>query len=409
MSVTGTAATKVSDIHTTSNMILGSAAVAAPPSSSTMLAGLASAELTPPTTMNTTMYTDINEADMTPEMTLRSLVSTKEAGIVIGKGGASVAHVRQIASVKVGVSKVVSSVSERILTVVGPLPNVSKAYALIANNLLEGAQTAAGPSSPTMDPSGESTAIRLLVAHQLIGSIIGKAGAKIREIQEASGAKIVVSKEMLPQSTERVVEIYGLVDAIHIAIYHIGMCIKSDTERAAGIIYYDPQNSLRYGSSPFSSAAPSNQPRSSLRNGQSGGVSGERVHRETRDPASISTGRRHSNNNYNAPATTSRILAMPSAGPSGGVLIGTPFGAITDPVETSETHTRVMTVQADMVPSCTLGSKSMAVTDRDVTIVGTDDANRKAVSLLYNQLEAEKDRRLSQAAQVEEDRGNVQR
>lgn len=56
--------------------------------------------------------------------------------------------------------------------------------------------------------------IRLLVAHQLMGSIIGKGGAKIREIQETSAAKIVVSKEMLPQSTERVIEIFGSADSV---------------------------------------------------------------------------------------------------------------------------------------------------------------------------------------------------
>ena len=35
-----------------------------------------------------------------------------------------------------------------------------------------------------------------------MGSVIGKGGSKIREIQEASGARLQASEQMLPQSTE---------------------------------------------------------------------------------------------------------------------------------------------------------------------------------------------------------------
>lgn len=60
----------------------------------------------------------------------------------------------------------------------------------------------------------DHTTLRLLVPHQLMGSIIGKGGAKIRDIQEQSNCKIIISKEMLPQSTERIIEIFGLVDSM---------------------------------------------------------------------------------------------------------------------------------------------------------------------------------------------------
>lgn len=35
-----------------------------------------------------------------------------------------------------------------------------------------------------------------------MGSVIGKAGSKIKEIQEASGARLQASEAMLPGSTE---------------------------------------------------------------------------------------------------------------------------------------------------------------------------------------------------------------
>jgi len=57
---------------------------------------------------------------------LRALVSTKDAGVIIGKGGKNVAELREQTGVKAGVSKVVPGVHERVLTVVGPAESVAQ-------------------------------------------------------------------------------------------------------------------------------------------------------------------------------------------------------------------------------------------------------------------------------------------
>lgn len=72
-------------------------------------------------------------------ITLRAIVSSKEAGVIIGKAGKNVADLRDETGVKAGVSKVVQGVHDRVLTVTGPLSGISKAYALVAKSLLEGA------------------------------------------------------------------------------------------------------------------------------------------------------------------------------------------------------------------------------------------------------------------------------
>lgn len=59
-------------------------------------------------------------------LTLRALVSTKDAGVIIGKGGKNVADLRDQTGVKAGVSKVVSGVHERVLTVSGDVEGVAK-------------------------------------------------------------------------------------------------------------------------------------------------------------------------------------------------------------------------------------------------------------------------------------------
>lgn len=60
-------------------------------------------------------------------LTLRALVSTKDAGVIIGKAGKNVADLRDQTGVKAGVSKVIPGVHERVLTVTGSVEAVSKA------------------------------------------------------------------------------------------------------------------------------------------------------------------------------------------------------------------------------------------------------------------------------------------
>lgn len=73
------------------------------------------------------------------QLTLRAIVSSKEAGVIIGKGGQNVASLRDETGVKAGVSKVVQGVHDRILTITGGCDAVARAYSIVAGALLEGA------------------------------------------------------------------------------------------------------------------------------------------------------------------------------------------------------------------------------------------------------------------------------
>lgn len=91
---------------------------------------------------------DSSDIEITPKteeeyaqamLTLRAIVSSKEAGIIIGKAGKNVADLRDETGVKAGVSKVVPGVHDRVLTVTGPLHGTARAYAIVAKSLVEGA------------------------------------------------------------------------------------------------------------------------------------------------------------------------------------------------------------------------------------------------------------------------------
>lgn len=77
--------------------------------------------------------------------------------------------------------------------------------------------------------------LRLLIPAVLIGAIIGKGGARIKEIQEQSGAKLNASDMNLPLSSERSLVILGVADAVHIATYYVATTLMDQlTTRFGG-------------------------------------------------------------------------------------------------------------------------------------------------------------------------------
>lgn len=158
-------------------------------------------------------------ADETQWLHVRAIISSAEAATVIGKKGENVTAIRDAAGAKCTVSEYSRGAVERILTVSGPNDAVAKAFGLIIRTLNQ---------EPIDQPSNQyskSYPLRLLIPHVLIGSVIGKAGNKIREIQELSGARLNASESVLPLSTERSLVVLGVADAVHIACFYIGIVL----------------------------------------------------------------------------------------------------------------------------------------------------------------------------------------
>lgn len=51
-------------------------------------------------------------------------------------------------------------------------------------------------------PGSRAVTIKFMIPNSRMGSVIGKGGSKIKEIQDASGARLNASEGMLPGSTE---------------------------------------------------------------------------------------------------------------------------------------------------------------------------------------------------------------
>ncbi|KAF9400829.1 RNA binding protein, heterogenous nuclear RNP-K like protein [Mortierella sp. AD011] len=325
------------------------------------------------------------EFDSEAPLTLRALVTTKEAGVIIGKAGKNVADLRDQTGVKAGVSKVVQGVHDRVLTVTGTIEGVAKAFSLIAQTLLENPITSSPPSTPVnpLRPVSQTSSVRLLISHNLMGTIIGRQGLKIKYIQDASSARMVASKEMLPQSTERVVEVQGSIDAIRIAIYEIGKCLVDDWERGVGTVLYNPSAPITGNSS---GAASGSRPKYTSRTGN--GSDFTRTRTETFGGGGGSGG--YPNNNVNNANLRTQEISIPAD--MVGCIIGKAGSKISEIRRLSGSRISIAKTPHDETG------------ERLFTIVGTIESNEKALYLLYGQLELEKERRLNMAGDhVEED------
>ncbi|KAI8993483.1 hypothetical protein BDB01DRAFT_715896 [Pilobolus umbonatus] len=296
-----------------------------------------------------------------PALILRALVSTKEAGVIIGKGGKNVAEMRENTHVKAGVSKVVQGVHDRVLTVSGTLEGVAKAYSSIAQTLLDN-PVSVSPTSATSSTTSNSSSkpvatIRLLISHNLMGTVIGRQGAKIKHIQDTSGVRIVASKTLLPQSTERVVEVRGSVEAIYQAILEIGYCLMEDKERSIGTILYNPA-------------------KVNLVNNNNDRL----IQNITRTGTGTTDFNINDGHTMNDPSTRTQNISIPSD--MVGCIIGKGGSKISEIRRLSGSRISIAKVPHDETG------------ERMFTIQGTPEANERALYLLYGQLEKEKERRL---------------
>ncbi|KAG7195809.1 uncharacterized protein KQ657_002194 [Scheffersomyces spartinae] len=171
-------------------------------------------------------------------VSFRMFCPVKEASTIVGKRGEKIHHIREKANVRIYVSDNHKNNPERIILVKGPAENVARAFGLITRTILD------EPEDEPASVLSRPYMLKILVPHPMVGFIIGKLGSKFREIEESSAAKLKATEQPLPYSTDRILSITGVGDAIHIAIYYISqvMLEHKDCLKKNKIVFYNPAN-----------------------------------------------------------------------------------------------------------------------------------------------------------------------
>ncbi|NXA30311.1 PCBP4 protein, partial [Ibidorhyncha struthersii] len=190
------------------------------------------------------------ETELSITLTLRMLMH--------GKKGETVKRIREQSSARITISE--GSCPERITTITGSTDAVFRAVSMIAFKLEEvrsphagcphtsgllGVQRCILPPSQDLGAGSDGPAagrapvtLRLVIPASQCGSLIGKAGAKIREIRESTGAQVQVAGDLLPNSTERAVTVSGVPDTIIQCVRQICAVILESPPKGATIPYH---------------------------------------------------------------------------------------------------------------------------------------------------------------------------
>ncbi|ORY84836.1 hypothetical protein BCR37DRAFT_402160 [Protomyces lactucae-debilis] len=171
--------------------------------------------------------------DQSPPLTLKALISNREAASLIGKEGGTIAAIRTSTTARVSVSEHVKGTIERVVSVSGTPGVIADAYPQATSIKDE-----VNPVDQTVKPF----TLRLVIPHAHLGAIIGKQGARIREIMSATGAHIQASEFNLPLSSERCVVVRGPAEAIRLAIQQITetMQVGLASSHVAMTVAYQP-------------------------------------------------------------------------------------------------------------------------------------------------------------------------
>lgn len=270
----------------------------------------------------------------------------------------------------------------------------------VATTTIDGITTSTNSNNITASPTPADvnnsasttnpvTTLRLLISHNLMGTVIGRQGAKIKHIQDNSGVRMTASKTLLPQSTERVVEVRGTVEAILQAISEIGACLIEDKDRAYGTILYNPTKVTTVNDRRSSFTRTGNGSDFNQTDFSSSSLS------QSSRRTSFQQQQQHSQQSTppNADVRTQHI-SIPSD--MVGCIIGKGGSKISEIRRLSGSHISIAKIPHDESG------------ERMFTIQGTLESNERALYLLYGQLENEKERRLRGVLQQQQQQQHQQ-
>ncbi len=154
---------------------------------------------------------------------LRILLNRDEVAFLFGFDGVLINQLRQQTGASIQLTT--GECYEYVLQISGKIDVIFKAFSLVCRKLWDLLTNIAGPGH------NRPLKIRIAVAASQCGSIIGKAGVKVKEIRDLTGAQIQVSHEPLPDSTERCVEISGSGESCLQCTYHICIVMQDHPVR----------------------------------------------------------------------------------------------------------------------------------------------------------------------------------
>jgi len=145
---------------------------------------------------------DFNDEDEI-QVTIRLLFKGNQVGTIIGRKGSKITQIREESACEIKVKGNDQDV-ERIILVAGLPSGVTRALLKIAE-FVEADLNDGLTGRTTKIP----VTLNMIVPTSQCGSIIGRQGTRIREIREKTGCNVRIANDLLPNSSEKLITLYG--------------------------------------------------------------------------------------------------------------------------------------------------------------------------------------------------------
>ncbi|CAD6211829.1 GSCOCG00003853001-RA-CDS [Cotesia congregata] len=150
-------------------------------------------------------------------------VPDKMVGLIIGRGGEQITRLQSETGCKIQMAPESGGLPERLCTLTGPREAVNRAKDLVLSIVNQRCRSegggmgemnmpnpnAGGGGGPMISNNSHPGSLEIMIPGPKVGLIIGKGGETIKQLQEKSGAKMVVIQDGPSQEQEKPLRITG--------------------------------------------------------------------------------------------------------------------------------------------------------------------------------------------------------
>ena len=169
------------------------------------------------------------------------MVPDKMVGLIIGRGGEQITRLQAETGCKIQMAQDSQGMSsERQCTITGPPVAIAQARAAIDRIIANEGTGPGGPRGPPgmggggggpMGGGGGGGNFETMIPGSKVGLIIGKGGETIKQLQERSGAKIIIVQDSAEVAHEKPLRITGDPNAVEIAKKLVTDILSQNDER----------------------------------------------------------------------------------------------------------------------------------------------------------------------------------
>ena len=170
------------------------------------------------------------------------MVPDKMVGLIIGRGGEQITRLQAESGCKIQMAQDSQGMPERQCTLTGPPMAIAQARAAIERIIASegsGQQRGGGPMGMSGGPGGGGPGggggmFEMMVPGHKVGLIIGKGGETIKQLQERSGAKIIIVQDSPEAAHEKPLRITGDPNAVETAKELVSEILSQNDDRDMG-------------------------------------------------------------------------------------------------------------------------------------------------------------------------------